>query len=241
MVDPNSNIVTEVSLASGALSIEPAILSLVSKPAGAPVVPASLASPGIIREITLDTGQTLLANGRRAVIRFSHLDRDGDNRVDGTMVRADNLAVFSYDTTSNAWEIESPSLLENSDELSITAATPHFSFFGVFSAANTDLSRVRVYPVPFRPNNDDPEDGKTFHPADATSGIVFDSLTGSTRIKIYTVNGTLVWESPPAIIGGTYRWDVRNGDGVDVASGVYFALITGPGSPPVIRKIAVIR
>ena len=74
-----------------------------------------------------------------------------------------------------------------------------------------------------------------------TSGILFDNMVDKSRIQIYTVTGALVFESGNELPGGSFQWSTRNGDGKDVASGVYFALISGPGNSPIVRKIVVIR
>jgi hypothetical protein len=36
-------------------------------------------------------------------------------------------------------------------------------------------------------------------------------------------------------------WDARNGSGRDVASGLYFAVITSPGNSTLTKKLLIIR
>lgn len=77
---------------------------------------------------------------------------------------------------------------------------------------------------------------------DPTSGIVFDNLTQSAKIQIYTLTGELVWKKVTDTSSGKIQWDVRNMSGRDVASGGYFAVITDTAAgTKVVRKLAVIR
>ena len=123
----------------------------------------------------------------------------------------------------------------------VAGDTGHFTLFGVFSPAAADLSGVRVYPVPWRPDNADQDDGKPWSAGDPTSGILFDTLPADARITVYSVAGSIVWDSPGNAIGGLRRWDGRTGDGRDAASGVYFAVITASGGATRVEKLVVIR
>ncbi|MFH2202328.1 MAG: hypothetical protein ABIJ96_04395 [Elusimicrobiota bacterium] len=241
LADAGSAVLTRITIASGALNTDSTYLQIISSPTVTPALPWTLGNPGIFREITLANGQTDLAAGRTAALRFSRLDRDNDNRVDGTTVRVDNLAIYVYDAASASWKRDFPSGVAGDDYSTVIGYTPHFSLFGLFSPSAGDLSAVRVYPVPYKPNGGNPDEGKPYSAGDSTSGILFDNLTPSSKIKIYTVNGSLVWESRLISAGGIYRWDARNGDSREVASGIYFAVITSDGENAIVRKIAIIR
>ncbi len=111
-------------------------------------------------------------------------------------------------------------------------ATSHFSIGG----ATADLGQVRVYPIPYRPGSGNPDLGG------GDTGIFFDQLpaTAST-INIYTVSGQKVTSFDASSASGKINWDARNGDGRDVASGLYLAVISSPSSKPVTKKILIIR
>jgi len=240
--DPVTGVLTTVVFSSGTLDADSDFIRIDGSPAGAPPVPSSFSYTGIIREITLESGQSYFAGGGRLSIEFSQLDRDGDNRVDGTEVRADNMVIVTYDTTTLRWDKSLPYCAVRGDNGTTAACeTPHLSLFALVSPVSVDVAQVRVYPVPFKPANGLSDDGKPYSSGDPTSGIIFDTLPMYSRIKVYTVAGSLVWESPENLTGGLYRWDVRNGAGADVASGIYFAVIEAPGSVHTVRKLAVIR
>lgn len=40
---------------------------------------------------------------------------------------------------------------------------------------------------------------------------------------------------------GVVRWDARNEDGRDVATGAYLAVISAPGQRSVVKKLVIIR
>lgn len=77
-----------------------------------------------------------------------------------------------------------------------------------------DLERVRVVPNPYRAAEawDRPGEGE----------IHFVNLPSSATIKIYTVAGDLVAElRHQDTVRDFARWDLRNGDGKDISSGIY--------------------
>lgn len=96
-----------------------------------------------------------------------------------------------------------------------------------FETAKDDLSGAHCYPVPFKPSA-----GHT--------RITFTALTGSVRIRIYTISGELVRTLGKADTSDSLDWDVRNHRGSAVDSGVYLYLIEGTGKPKT-GKLMVIR
>ncbi len=241
IVDGNRNSVLTVQFSSGAINQESDILRIETDPVLKPPFKSSFSATGIIRQITLESGQTTFTVGRNAVLSFSNLDQNSDNRVDNTEVRVDNLRIAVYDTLTSQWRIEAPSSVTSDDESTLSGATPHFSLFAVVSPAATGLSGVRIYPNPYRPNNADTNDGKPWSPNDPTSGILFDSLPPTGEIRVYSVTGALVWRSPGPASGGLLRWDSINGDGIEVASGIYFVVVTDSEGNSTAGKLAVIR
>jgi len=73
------------------------------------------------------------------------------------------------------------------------------------------------------------------------TGITFDKLPTSVRIKVYTVSGQLAAEFGSENTSGKLQWDVKNKDGKYLATGGYLAVITSPGLSPATRKLLIIR
>ncbi|MBI4054862.1 MAG: fibronectin type III domain-containing protein [Elusimicrobia bacterium] len=238
--DPQSAVVTNVTVPANALSSSSTTLRLLTAPSSLPQVPGSLTSPDIFTEITLENGQTTLSNSQQATITIDYPDANGDGLVDDSGLKEDRLALYRFNTGTNRWD----KLAGSVDTLSkrITAQTPGFSVFGLFAPAAADLSDVLVYPVPWVPNDGKDDNGKPFNPSDSTSGIIFDNLTPNLKIEVFTVTGERVWERSPNGSSGRVQWDVKNSSGREVASGGYFAVITDTSTGnKVTRKIAVIR
>ncbi|HXS99929.1 MAG TPA: kelch repeat-containing protein, partial [Elusimicrobiota bacterium] len=237
--DAASGEVVDVTMPTGLVTASTDTLTVQTNPLGAPPASASQVSLGQTLQLTLASGQTSL-NGT-ASITMHYRDVNNSGVVDGTAVRVDRLAVFSYNPGTGRWRQESASVIDRTAK-TVTATTPHFSLFGLFAAASTDLSNVLVYPVPWLPNAGDPNTGKPFSSGDATSGIVFDGLTDSVRVQIFSASGSLVWDRSVDGSGGHVQWDGRNTNGHDAASGGYIAVITDRGSgSKIVRKIAIIR
>jgi hypothetical protein len=152
------------------------------------------------------------------------------------------LNIYSYDNASSRWTKDFNSTV-NTSSRTITGCTPHFSIFAVFAgvATATMLDSVRVYPNPYKPNSGDSDTGKPFHTSDATTGIIFDNLPAIVVIEIYSITGRKVARFDTTASGGLIRWDARNTDGRDVASGGYFAVISSPGLKSTVKKLLIIR
>ena len=123
-----------------------------------------------------------------------------------------------------------------------TVDTPHFTVFALgFGGAASDLSTVRTYPNPFKPNGPNPDEGRPYSSGNPNSGIIFDNLPLLATIRVYTASGQLAAELVASDGSGRVQWDGRNGSGRDLASGGYLVVISSPGSKTVIRKISIIR
>jgi hypothetical protein len=92
--------------------------------------------------------------------------------------------------------------------------------------AQADLSALKVYPNPARPSQGDAE-------------IVFEGIPGG-DVKIYNANGTLVREFSVDGTVGTFRWDLKNDSGREVASGIYLYRISS-GDNETTGKLGIIR
>jgi len=96
-----------------------------------------------------------------------------------------------------------------------------------YETARADLGAAHCYPVPFKPSA-----GHT--------KITFTGLTFAARVRIYTLGGRLVRTLDKADSGDFLDWNVKNDDGEDIASGVYFFIVksavqTATGKLMVIR------
>ncbi|MFI5363539.1 MAG: beta strand repeat-containing protein, partial [Elusimicrobiota bacterium] len=116
-----------------------------------------------------------------------------------------------------------------------STATAHFTISASLVTAAADLSQVRVYPIPYRPNSGNPDLGG------GGTGITFDRLPSFASIKIYSVAGQLVSAFDVNSPSGATNWGARNGGGAEVASGLYLAVISSPSGGPVTKKILIIR
>jgi len=145
-------------------------------------------------------------------ISFPYADADGNGVIDGSNppVMAKTLGIHYLDETNNLW-VRLPSSIDTAAKR-VTAETPHFTVFAVIGQFDTDLSAVNVFPVPFRAG-------------DGHRTITFSGLGQNTKIKIFTVTGELVKEFAAAPNDGQAVWDVANGEGTAVASGVYVYLL----------------
>ena len=237
----DSNAVTRINISSGAVNFSTDTLKIVVNPLSVPAVPNHLASADIFSDITLQSGQTQFSNSLTADISISYSDKDNNGFIDGTLTRADKLNIYVYDGSLGIWKKESESSVDEENKV-VTVQTSHFSLFGLFAPCASDLSNILVYPVPWVPGDGNIDNGKPYNSSDSDSGIIFDNLTQSIDIKIYTINGELVWKKITDSTSAKIQWDAKNTSGRDVASGVYFAVIKSPNTgEKAVRKVAIIR
>ncbi len=121
-------------------------------------------------------------------------------------------------------------------DAAVSAATSQPS-----SVPITQFDLVRTYPNPYKPNGGNPDFGKPYNAGDPTSGILFDQMPAGTMIRLYTLTGRLVSEIGPPNGSGVIQWNVKNQSGQDVATGVYFAVLSAPGAGNATRKVMVVR
>ena len=79
-------------------------------------------------------------------------------------------------------------------------------------ALRANLGSIAVYPNPFR--------AILGH-----SSITFDNLTRSVRIRIFKINGDLVFERDIETTDGKYVWNTLNNDGKSIATGIYVYVV----------------
>ena len=178
-------------------------------------------------------------------VKVPYADANNDGIVDGTSppVPASTLKLYVLNEATAQWDAIPGSTVDTTHHL-VIGQISHLSIFNAFgtgSVAAANLDAVRVYPVPFKPNSGDPNQGVPYAPGNPNSGIVFGNLPAQVTIKIYTVTGKLVAEFSTNDSLGSLQWDARNSVGQDVASGGYMAVITSPGQTRVVKKLLVIR
>lgn len=141
-------------------------------------------------------------------------DADDNGVIDGSNppVRANTLALWQLDTATQNW-VRLPGGETGSSSDAVISPLPHFSVFALIGGQDTSLSRAFAFPVPYVPARQ------------TTRVITFQNLSSRATIKIYTLSGRLVRSIDEADGDGQATWDVRNSEGRDVASGLYFYLI----------------
>ena len=225
----------KVLLPAGALGGSTVTMSVVSNPDISTGPPAGSSFVGSAVQIDLADGTHFLAGGLTARLTLSYPLNAGNPT---------GLRIHSLDPVTGQWTaLETVSV--DAENRTITCATPHFSIFAVINGAGVaapDLSRVRAYPVPYKPNGADPNEGKPYSASDPTSGIIFDNLPETVSIRIFTLSGRLVAQfDTTTCTTGKIQWDAANSDGRAVATGGYFAVISSPGNKSVVKKLAIIR
>jgi len=80
--------------------------------------------------------------------------------------------------------------------------------------------------------------------------IQFINVPTGTRLRIYTASGALVREIPPEeislgcgalVLPGCINWDLRNGQGEEIVSGIYIFQAESPGGKSALGKFMVAR
>ncbi len=139
-----------------------------------------------------------------------------------------SLVIARYDTVNLRWKPLSS--VVDAVNNTVTAQTDHLSTFAILQAtAAINLSRALAYPNPFR--------AELGH-----SRIVFSFLTAGAQVRIYDVAGGLVRDLTDENGDGQIYWDgVKNDSGEDVASGIYFYLITDPDGRKEKGRLGVVR
>lgn len=235
----DSNNTIAVKVPAGAITESTATVKIKTNPSSIPSAPESNEYAGVSAEILIENGQTEL--NKNAILTFEYQDADNDFYIDGTFLRADKCSIYAYDNAKSEWRKDFSSYI-NAETKEISAPTSHFSLFGLFAYTYSGVTNIQVYPVPWVPNDGNTDNGKPYMSGDNLSGIIFDNLTQSVKIEIYTITGELVWSKSTDTSGGKVQWDGKNNSGRDTASGGYFALITDKATgAKVVKKIAIVR
>lgn len=179
------------------------------------------------------TGDTVTGNFAALVtVEVAYADADQNGIVDGTAVAEQTLQLCRWE--NGAWVVVNDGGRNGADAVRnvVVADLRHFSQYAIRVSADTGATggEIVAYPNPWK---------STY----ASERIVWANVpTGvPVRLEIYTIGGEKVIDGELAL-GANQRleWDLRNGGGGMVASGIYIYRITGGGVEK-IGKIAVIR
>lgn len=220
----DTNNLTEIMVPSGSLDTFLAKLDIVTDPVNAPSTPERFSKLSKIHRIELDNNQKELSNNKEATISIPYIQE----KVAG---KTNQIRPYRYDETEQKWKAYAgDKFTVDSTNKKVTFNTAHFSYFGIFAGAANDLSKAHPYPNPFVPSR-----GHT--------KITFTELTEHVRIRIFNAAGELVFDEEKDTPSGE-RTDYKgtNNAGEELASGIYFYLITdNKGSVPKKGKLAIIR
>lgn len=100
------------------------------------------------------------------------------------------------------------------------------------AVAQNDLEKIRVVPNPFYGFND-------IQSTNVNRFITFRRLPVKCSIKIFSLSGILVKKIEKDNIESSVNWDLKNFNGVPVASGMFIALIEAPGIGNKTVKLAI--
>ena len=156
-------------------------------------------------------------------LTIGYSDEDNDGYVDepyigAKKIKVDSLSIWKLDETRRAY-MKLPTMIDKLNKRLI-AKVKHLSIFAIIGSMNLSTVDVKVYPVPWIP-----EDGK---PATGSleEGIKFTNLPAEGEIYIYSVLGELVRKIEfNDADNGQKVWDGKNQNGQDVASGVYLWVV----------------
>ncbi|MBI3563920.1 MAG: fibronectin type III domain-containing protein [Elusimicrobia bacterium] len=124
-----------------------------------------------------------------------------------------NATIARYDAAHASWV----PLLTQRGGSALSALTEHLTLFQVLGVgAASDLSGVTVGPNPLRP---------VLNPGQV---FTFRALPAGSRVRVFTILGEKVADVA-ADQSGLATWDGRNPYGSLVGSGVYIAVLEGPG------------
>ncbi|MDD3625960.1 MAG: fibronectin type III domain-containing protein, partial [bacterium] len=213
---------------------------------------------GEVREFFADGGGISFENPVKLIINYNDVDQNG--YIDGTGspgIPELEAKIWFWNEEQNQWELIGGII--DTIKNTITIYTDHFSIYGIFHSAKirrlSDFSETRIYPNPFRPNDNNPNTGTV------SGGIIIEQLPDNIKsCKIYNIAGNLVNEIPnknliyypdPLLApdpynlggyskGGVVIWNGKNSFGKRVASGIYLILIETESGIKKLIKIGII-
>ncbi|HOK40399.1 MAG TPA: clostripain-related cysteine peptidase [bacterium] len=194
---------------------------------------------GNIIEIKLQSGQETFAANKK--MKFTFI-------VPAEEIKDEKYITVKYSktlsTNYNDWQDVEYYPLDISEvdakNKKIYFEVDHLTYFGIFNnAPQNNLNNLRVYPNPYVPNSNSNE-GRIYQQGVSYSGIIFDNLTETSKVYIYSITGELVYNSELANSNIIY-WDAKNNSGFDVASGIYIYVVKDERGNTKSGKLAIIR
>ncbi|MBI4346547.1 MAG: hypothetical protein HY553_06810, partial [Elusimicrobia bacterium] len=183
--------------------------------------------------------------GSPATVALPYADADANSLVDGTdpPINVGSLRVYLLEETPPRWVALAAPVAVDTVTRRVSGRTPHFSVFALFGTSGIgSADEVNVYPVPWRPGSGGRFDSVSPANCNGGSGLCFDKLPTEGTIRIYTITGEQVVELGfQAANANKLAWDGKNAAGRMVASGVYFARVTGFAGASRILKFAIER
>ncbi|MFH0778021.1 MAG: T9SS type A sorting domain-containing protein [Candidatus Eisenbacteria bacterium] len=138
-----------------------------------------------------------------------------------------SLRAYYLEKRDEMWlPVESSRL--DPENRTVTFDVSSFEVFRLMAGSAHDLRSVIVYPNPFRPRS-------------AKDNVLkFIGLTDNVEIKIFTLNGDVVWRKHIRYTGGGATWNGTNLEGREVASGLYVYQVTNGDGEKATGRISVI-
>ncbi len=250
---------TEVSIGSDDVSgsVELSVIAPTSPPPASDTT-GRMIETGEVREFYADNEGITFENPVKMTIHYNDIDDNG--YVDGTGdpgVNELELKIWYWNETENKWELIGGEI--DPVQNTITIYTDHFSTFGIFAlkdkVKSSDFSEIRIYPNPYRPNDNDKNTGTLF------GGIMIEQVPPDVKTcKIFNITGDLVAELDDVNLkyfpnpitapdpyntggcteGGVITWNGKNSKSKRVATGIYLIIIETKDSGKKLFKIAVI-
>lgn len=188
--------------------------------------PALTLQPLVLKELVyLDADSRPINQSlqKPAFISFSYQDKD----------KASNLVIWYLDAKERAF-VSCPASRVNEAQQVVTCQWQHFTVYALMAVEEAPQACVAAYayPVPWRPNDGNPQTGDQL-------GISFAGLPNSGKIEIYDINAEL---KRSLVLNGSQamRWDGRADNGEVLASGVYLWRLTSQDAAKT-GKLMIIR
>ncbi|MBA7690116.1 hypothetical protein ES703_98640 [subsurface metagenome] len=154
---------------------------------------------------------------KECLVGFEYPDGEGDGIVDGTGIRTEDLRVYWLDEDGSKWVLQENSYAADLPEKMVYLDITHLSVYCLMGTTIGDLEITNVTNYP--------------NPCDGNTEFIFylHSDADEVTIRIYTVGGRLIKTMSLGDLSyGHYEqgWDGKDGEGDEVANGVYFYKIT---------------
>jgi len=156
--------------------------------------------------------------------------------VDGTAIKAEDLKILRYNDSTDEWHAVSDGGTNKVDKPRKVVITQvkHFSLYTIGKAVAAVLDNLAIYPNPVN-----------FQTA-IRNTVKFERMTAGASIKIFNLHGSLVKDLPTGTAtndgsSGHAEWDGKNDQGEQVASGLYFYVVTSASGEKKSGKLAVTK